>query len=620
MHFLFYIADRSNKVAEFSYQSMINNAGFSGTDASVLEMAHFLVNKYGQQVTIMIDANIDAYVSDGVTIISQSNILNYDFSNVDFFSPCFFCNTMITMYLIDLLPKTCIFAYWVHSFHTVLDNAGLKFAASKFINKIYICPSKFVESFYIDSNRTIVIPNGINPGIFDGKHAKHAKNGNFVFHPTFDRGGMVAAKVFKMFKDKYGYGTLHFASYKNNDMNEDIDAIFHGSLSKMELRNLLNSCDYFIYPLSYPLAFGTHHDTYACVVHEAMACGVIVISWNVACLQDVYKDNIILVDPIPYPGYSPFSMHSANPNLASDNGVCALFDKIVYLENNPDIKRDIRERAKKWALDHDQTWESQADKLMQSMLSINSMHICVAKYNGNIDWLKPYKNHVYLYNKSGKSEKDIFKNETMVNNVGLDGYCHLRYIIEHYDKLPDVTVFTQDCVDDHCYDQDTFIEYLANHPFTRETGTSPNICTWPVDVLTFKIVNDIEGTSTFSSKTMKEFWSNHLNDTNYQSYLVFKWYKNMIFAATREAIQKRPKTYYINLLKKEAIAESVKPLSLHYLERAWWFILHPEWESAEYMKKMAKSYAKHVKNIGFNIFDDIYDSKGVKDYNLMISY
>ena len=69
-----------------------------------------------------------------------------------------------------------------------------------------------------------------------------------------------------------------------------------------------------------------------------------------------------------------------------------------------------------------------------------SYTIVVARYNEDIEWLRSEMDHCILYNKGDALNLD---HEIRLKNVGRESEPYLRYIITHYDHLPEVVVFTQ---------------------------------------------------------------------------------------------------------------------------------------------------------------------------------
>lgn len=63
----------------------------------------------------------------------------------------------------------------------------------------------------------------------------------------------------------------------------------------------------------------------------------------------------------------------------------------------------------------------------------------VSRYNQDVDWLKEYTNDVVLYDRS----EEPIEGEIVVPNVGSDLMDKFSYIIDNYDNLPDVAVYTK---------------------------------------------------------------------------------------------------------------------------------------------------------------------------------
>ena len=94
-----------------------------------------------------------------------------------------------------------------------------------------------------------------------------------------------------------------------------------------------------------------HHDTFACVVLEAFACGVTVITWDVACMKGVYGDNIHLLKPPSCNNYNPFGQFEKNQNMRSESSMKMFIDKIDEIEKNPIIKLEHKKKSSRVGVD-----------------------------------------------------------------------------------------------------------------------------------------------------------------------------------------------------------------------------------------------------------------------------
>lgn len=77
-------------------------------------------------------------------------------------------------------------------------------------------------------------------------------------------------------------------------------------------------------------------------------------------------------------------------------------------------------------------------------------HLVVARYNRDVAWLEQCRgfDRVFVYDKG----PEPIPGSIRLPNVGIDSHVYLNHIIEHYDDLPDVTVFCQDYPFDHAPD------------------------------------------------------------------------------------------------------------------------------------------------------------------------
>lgn len=67
------------------------------------------------------------------------------------------------------------------------------------------------------------------------------------------------------------------------------------------------------------------------------------------------------------------------------------------------------------------------------------MKYIISRFNHDLDWLKEYTNDYVLYDRSPHPLKESI----VVPNLGSDIYDKFSFIIDHYDNLPDVAVYTK---------------------------------------------------------------------------------------------------------------------------------------------------------------------------------
>lgn len=187
---------------------------------------------------------------------------------------------------------------------------------------------------------------------------KQKEKNSFMFHAGFDRGGNVAYDVFSKVnlpnKKMYicGYDTLRL----NNNLS---DITFLNSLDKSTLFSYLSKSEYFIYPLVAPQGNSTgnppnyvHKDTFGCVIAEALANEVIVITYPVGAVKEIWGDHIIY---IPFPAEA--NLQSLNSfetsfdlSLGSEEAQENIIKIIDFLESKPVLKEIIKKRGREFVL------------------------------------------------------------------------------------------------------------------------------------------------------------------------------------------------------------------------------------------------------------------------------
>ena len=89
------------------------------------------------------------------------------------------------------------------------------------------------------------------------------------------------------------------------------------------------------------------------------------------------------------------------------------------------------------------------------------MHLVVAKYNENVEWVSNLGHSFTIYNKG--TENNI-GNSINVPNIGRESETYLRYIRDNYTKLPETLVFLQGDPFPHCRTLEYQIANYQNEP------------------------------------------------------------------------------------------------------------------------------------------------------------
>ena len=227
--------------------------------------------------------------------------------------------------------------------------------------------------------------------------------------------------------------------------------------------------------------------------------------------------------------------------------------------------------------------------------------ICVARCNENLGWLTPFAPNVCVINKGDITTipEILRENIIQVPNLGLDQYCHLTYVINRYDSLPEVVVFTQGIIRDHhdifepciressikiCDSYNTYARIIPCTQIIKELieqaaviGHSLNAAAYvrtcgPRQVIScasyYMTVSGVECTTQF---TFGEWFEKHIDAGAFPPEDSFLWFKNSVFAVESKYIHSRPKAYYEGLLHQ--ITQPRQDV-LHFLERSWYYMLN----------------------------------------------
>ena len=220
--------------------------------------------------------------------------------------------------------------------------------------------------------------------------------------------------------------------------------------------------------------------------------------------------------------------------------------------------------------------------------STTGLEIVVANYEEKLDWLHKIDDSFYdkmiIYNKGSAKKYSEFKKKKGVviqklSNVGREGHTYLYHIVNNYDKLADVTMFLPGSTNTFYQKQAQFeilIDDLKKNMDSRIIGfDDPTYIKDEMD--TFEI-------DAYRSTSEEN------NNANPETRLVpadirpfGRWIKARfpnekltcigyrgLAVASREDIQKRPKSFYQSLMVE---LNYNNPEVGHFVERAWPLIL-----------------------------------------------
>jgi len=197
-----------------------------------------------------------------------------------------------------------------------------------------------------------------------------------------------------------------------------------------------------------------------------------------------------------------------------------------------------------------------------------SYKIVVARLNEDIEWLKPKTEHCVIYNKGGRLN---IKNEILMQNIGGESQTYLNYIIDNYNNLPDVVVFTKGKIADSTVgDRIEYLNKLKLQAFKQsrsQVNLTHRVCkkdtTWTEDWnLTENFRNNKEA-------PFVEWYIEHIDAQIPNPIFI---YGDPIFAIKKDVILNNPIEYYRRLILE--VGHHMDPTEARYMKRSWYHIFN----------------------------------------------
>jgi FkbM family methyltransferase len=301
-------------------------AGCSGSDQTDILVAEYLAS-IGHHVDFVIN-NCENFKFNQVNYINDVNTLETDVIISVYWSIDYFTNLEFPK-----LKKVIIHSHWVDR-HVGVKNFSMKYPNVEFLAvhpsewcllaNQYTNPMKFTKDY--------VIYNSLMYDCLDD--VSYEREPSLAWNACYERGGHIAEKIAK----NMGFP---FFSHDYNDST---------SVDKRSIFRTLGKASYFVYPLV--LENDTlHKDTFACCVAEALSMGVIVITWNVAALPEVYKESPVhFLDPPDHIKERALNYDFiSEPWFNSDEAVGLLQGALVGLEADPGRRLSLRKAGVEYA-------------------------------------------------------------------------------------------------------------------------------------------------------------------------------------------------------------------------------------------------------------------------------
>jgi len=189
-------------------------------------------------------------------------------------------------------------------------------------------------------------------------------------------------------------------------------------------------------------------------------------------------------------------------------------------------------------------------------------------------WIKLVDDFV-IFNKGNREElsPELQKRTIDKKNVGKDLEVILSYIIDNYDNLEDVLVFTQANIIPHYYYTDE--DFVRSIVDVEEFGFSNKLTCWDENQIPKNLFNQPEFnleewpigekmSNYHPDYNLKAWWEKYTGEDYIKKDKIF-W--GCIFGVKKELILRRPKSFYETLIKP--FLDKSNPVETHFMERSW---------------------------------------------------
>lgn len=237
--------------------------------------------------------------------------------------------------------------------------------------------------------------------------------------------------------------------------------------------------------------------------------------------------------------------------------------------------------------------------------SPQDLGIVVARFKEPLEPWAALASNTYLYSKGGIAQEndsishDIFRDYTNLPNVGREGQTYLTHIVNNYNSLEDVMIFTQASPFDLTGPVVNNTEEMVaaamqvpaddvtpfnNQKLFRDEDDWANINWTAAEEKPWMTENQLK-TLVRANYTPAEFWQFVLEEEHPPA---IRAMHGGIFAVRRETIQSRPVEVYQRALQRFQEANVINPEVGFYWERMWapvfskrYWTFHPVNESSD---------------------------------------
>lgn len=309
----------------------------SGTDQSVIMVSEYL-SSIGHDVTIVVNKT-DKNVCRGVkyTDFTYEGLIDID---VDILISALWFDKYNEIPF--KVTKGLVYWYhmaWVYSIDEMINFCNENNLIMGFVNVSKWAQNQNEWSINLGKDKikktiNTVIPNPIMVDVIDeiiNEKEIYRKEKSSIFHAQYGRGGDIAYRTI----NELGWDEMFKFDYVNPSNGVDKKVLFE---------KLLES-DYFIFPLYHPNGC-VYKDTFSCSVAEAIAAGVIVLTYPLGAIPEYFSDGCVFLNFPHGTDMEKMMTERVTCNAQYMDYTNNIIDKLLEIENTPGLKEEIRNKAK----------------------------------------------------------------------------------------------------------------------------------------------------------------------------------------------------------------------------------------------------------------------------------
>jgi hypothetical protein len=332
-------------------------AGGSGTDTSTILIAEYFASK-GHEVTILMD-DLEPALKKDKNVFNwgmKDNGVVYSNFNLDGVQNKEF-DILVNSLWFDAYRNLPVkikhgLIYWCHMQWLYGMGEIINFARDNSLKLGFVHISNWekqhtspvIENIktQIENTFETIIPNPVFDEMIEQVKQKNIikKPHKFIFHASWPRGGNVAVEAVRQLampkKEFHAFDYLMV-------IHDHKDSFFHihNGVDKNTLFEHLAESEYFIYPLYTPYE-DVHKDTFSCVVAEALAFGVNVLTYPLGALPEYFDGHVHWLDMPAGTNKEKMQLEPLSKDLQGDFKVTSnIVHKILQLEHDGTLKTNM---------------------------------------------------------------------------------------------------------------------------------------------------------------------------------------------------------------------------------------------------------------------------------------